>query len=776
MRRARHLLVCLWMGLAVPLVHAQSWVPFSPAWGPFVQAADASALNRPLEASDAISVQGAQFKRVGRDLKFGSSDDTRVRFFGVNLTHDAAFPAPGQAREVARTLRSMGFNAVRLHHLDTLPSSDPAVFRSTLTEDPYPTLHAGAVARLKAFVDELKLQGIYVNLNLMVGYAFRPTVDGVPALDDHGTAPGYGSAVHVFHPTMVARQVEHARQLIGALGLKDNPVLAQVEIINESSLAGTWLHWDREAWTRQIRGAYAVELERQWQQWLKQRHGSQAAACKRWFGRACEANDPTLLTPDQAERFQLGASSGVLHKLSQKGQEWLAKRWSAQPNAAASPPDLKRIHPKLLDTLQFVTEVDRRFVETLRKVVQDATRATLPVTGTQVNFGAPLNFVSHAGMDYVDAHFYVDHPEFPGGQWSDTDWRIRNRSMSAGDLYTLLELATYRDPKRPFVVSEFNQPYPSEWGHEVLALTAAVATLQDWDGLYFFDYTLRHDGRVTPHNFNLQGDWPKLVTVGQAARLFRDGLTAPLTGVSGLPAPQEAIWFSAATDRRPDTWSRHVQHQLRIPLHAAARQRLGLEPAESSLTPPNSARPGPLAYNPADRLTTLVTPTQQFVMGQSAAKGAVAAGSLSIDSQQPDESLAVWLTSLDGLPVSDSKHMLLAVPAPVVGSQPGARPARPAQLVPYRQMTDWKTLEPQAGSSQPSGSRTAQGPLWLRRDVRQIQLIHKAPQLQVYPLNPNGSRREPLTADALSSREGRHLLRLNTTPAQTALWYELTAP
>jgi hypothetical protein len=93
-------------------------------------------------------------------------------------------------------------------------------FRSSLTTDPYPTLHSGAMERLKKFIAELRQQGIYINLNLMVGYAFRPTIDGVPALDDKGTAPAYGSPVHVFFPKMVDLQALHAQRLIAALGVE----------------------------------------------------------------------------------------------------------------------------------------------------------------------------------------------------------------------------------------------------------------------------------------------------------------------------------------------------------------------------------------------------------------------------------------------------------------------------------------------------------------------------------------------------------------------------
>jgi hypothetical protein len=88
--------------------HAQTFVPFQPTWGKFVQAADHSHLNKPLTSADTITVAGAHFVRVGPDMKVGTPDDERVRFFGVNLSHEAAFPPRPQSKGSGRHLAQPG--------------------------------------------------------------------------------------------------------------------------------------------------------------------------------------------------------------------------------------------------------------------------------------------------------------------------------------------------------------------------------------------------------------------------------------------------------------------------------------------------------------------------------------------------------------------------------------------------------------------------------------------------------------------------------------------
>ena len=150
-------------------------------------APDFSFLNHPLGPADKLTVNGGHFCRLGsaaagkarkrKAAGLPSNDCDRVRLFGANLAFGANFPTEADAPRIARRLSKLGINLVRLHHMDSSPDSNPINAGSILTTDPYPTLNPVSVARLRMFLDALKAEGIYADLNLHVGYTFRPSVD-----------------------------------------------------------------------------------------------------------------------------------------------------------------------------------------------------------------------------------------------------------------------------------------------------------------------------------------------------------------------------------------------------------------------------------------------------------------------------------------------------------------------------------------------------------------------------------------------------------------------
>ena len=85
--------------------------------------------------------------------------------------------------------------------------------------------------------------------------------------------------------------------------------------------------------------------------------------------------------------------------------------------------------------------------------------------------------------DYVDDHFYWDHPEhfhLPS--------KILNTS-SLTDLFTIFSgIFPGRVFGKPYTISEFNWVCPNRFRAESGPITGAYAALQDWDALYRFDY------------------------------------------------------------------------------------------------------------------------------------------------------------------------------------------------------------------------------------------------------------------------------------------------
>ncbi len=287
-------------------------------------APDHSWLNHPLTAEDRLFSRDGSFFLVGSDLTPNTADDQRARLFGVNLAFGANFPAGADAARIAKRLRKMGVNLVRLHHMDSQPDRDPNNAGSTLTTGPYPTLNPVAVTRLRGFLDVLKAEGIYANLNLHVGYEFRPAVDGVPAMPAGVAFPTQSKPLHMIWPRMIELQQDYTRQLLDALQLRNDPVLAVIEISNETSLLREWQSSNLD---RYLSGEYRELFARQWNAFLGGKYASTDALREAWG--ATELPGPELLKgvwtlelhdPGKATMQQQGAET-VVHV--ERGGNWI---------------------------------------------------------------------------------------------------------------------------------------------------------------------------------------------------------------------------------------------------------------------------------------------------------------------------------------------------------------------------------------------------------------------------------------------------------------------
>lgn len=733
-------------------------------------APDRSAMNQPLDAGSRLFVRDGHFYRAGPDHRPHTADDRRVRLYGINLSFASNFPA--DAVRLALRLRRLGFNAVRLHHMDSRPGIQDNPPRSLLTPGPYPSFSQPALSRLRNFIEALRQQGIYVNLNLHVGYRFRPDVDQLPPLDDKAEATPTGAPVHVYHPRMIALQEEYARRLIRGLGLRNNPALAMVEINNESSLLAAW---QRREWRAAVPRAYEAELRRQWQQWLVRRYGSTARACAVW--KTCATPDATitLLTPADTSgaarwRDRLG---GRLDALARK------MLGPSDPGA----PDTSGEGLRLRDFLMFLADTDRAYFNRLRQIVQAETDALVPVTGTQMHYGGILNFDSQAQMDYLDEHVYIDHPNFPGAAWDRNDWRIRNSAASDGELHALLALALRRDRRKPFVVSEYNQPFPNQQGSEIQPLMAAFAAAQDWDGLFFFDYMNGENWAATPSSFTLSGDWGKYAVTGQSAMLFRNALVAPLPAPMSIPLGPDTRRAIAAA-RTAGAFETHLSVRYGITPEQATQARLYIDlsgsgrlhrqnpPASAPLRSPN----GELEFDVRQRTMQIRTPQARGFFGFLMQRRV---GDADAAIELPGTGrgfIATLLTALDDRPLASSRRILLSASGAVTGSQPGSIPPRPKKLIHYKNDGQWWTLEPDADmTGKPSGPRDVQGPIWMERSEARISLRTRAKRITVYPLDGSGKRMAALDSNCVSLNKGMASIHIQADVSQASPWYEILA-
>jgi hypothetical protein len=276
---------------SAPFTFAMPWDDSSPS------ITDVSALNpAPLTEAQRITV---------RDGHFYDQTGRRVRLMGTNIGAGAAFPEQEIAVGLAKRLRKFGINCVRLHHMDS-PWSQPNLFAFEGGSYGKKTdaLDERSLARLDWLIYQLKLNGIYVDLNLHVGRQFTE-LDGLPDTDK---LPELGKVTGYFEPTMIERQKLFARQLLGHVnphtGLRyaDEPAVAVIEMTNEDTLLGA------AGGIRDLPEHYRAILRDGWNKYLLAKHGSTDVMLKAWNATAKPLGPNVLANP----QMQKGADGWIL--------------------------------------------------------------------------------------------------------------------------------------------------------------------------------------------------------------------------------------------------------------------------------------------------------------------------------------------------------------------------------------------------------------------------------------------------------------------------------
>ena len=705
---------------------AQQFFQFTIDQDHLAGAPDASSLNHPLAAGDRLKVCGEHFCRA--------SDGSQVRLFGVNLSFSNNFPPEETAPRIAKRLRRLGVSVVRLTHMDTKPGAN-----SLLSTGPYPTLNPVSVARLRTFLDALKAEGIYADLNLHVGYAFRPSVDNVPPLPKFTLQ---GKPMHIFYPRMVELQCEYARKVIEALKLRDDPVLGVVELSNESSLIWAWQVYGL---AQGLTGDYGRVLQDQWNAFLKRRYASAGGLREAW-GRDVDKGG---LKP--GESLEAANISLV--------------------------PDKEAPSRRLDDYLLFLADTDRAFLKKMLATVRETAGPSVPVTGTQVRYGGLENFDSNQDEDFQDNHYYVDHYSFRPGREDLRDWRMRNTSGIANGLTMLSEYGIQREAGRPYTITEVNQAWPNMQGTEIDVVTAAVGAFQDWSAVMHYGYSWSVS---LPREFNLNAEPSKQALFGQAAWLFRSG---------AIQAGRVPVAVPVSADLRLSALRQKVNGKIAEFLTAET----GFDPANifvhpvklvkdgagsvtgTKAVPPYQADTGELTYDPGAKLYLIHAPEAAGVFG-FLEKRPVRAGPLEVQLAPSARGFAtILLTSLDGRPVVESRHLLLSTPGWTTRTRSGSNPPSPQKLAPYPGAKGWWTIEPDPGSNKPSGDLNGgAAPLWMERVESTVHLTTHAKNLRVYPLSETGSRLAALAGADVRQVEDGYRIHLQGDGQPLSPWFELS--
>ncbi|WP_229518042.1 hypothetical protein [Paraburkholderia terrae] len=660
-----------------------------------------------LRSRDRVVIRDGHFYTVGDPVR--SDGGKRIRFFGVSLALSANFPSDNDGEALAQRLSAMGVNIVRLHAIDQPADHNAAGPVGVLVDAAHPQVDPRAIQALSRFIAQLGRHGIYVDLNLFANHTF-------PASRKDDRIPPQSKPLPIFDADMMAWQEAYAKTLLSALNLRDSPNLALVEINNESTLIDAW---QEGTLATSVTGRFRRDLSQQWTTF--------------------EANEGLPPRPLPLSRSGLSDNEA----------------------RAAS---------------RFFVELDQRYIKRMVSVVKSTLGDDVPISGTQIihsgrwNHGGFANFDINRAANFTDAHFYVDHYFFPNRQWNWTDWRISNSWLGDSPNETLLNTAFARAAQRPFVISEFNQAWPNEQGSSLLPTVTQFAVSQDWDGLILYDYAHDRDwSSTTPSDFSLRGDLTKLIQFAQCAAYFRSLLPgtslAPLTVTLSADERIKAAANGIAGNLATYLWKHFdIQPSIAMRRQVSIADGTVAGPQIAAVDHPSSY----LAYDRALRQFTFGSAYAAGVSGYLAAGRLTRSSVLGVTLAQGNRGFAtVFLTSLDGKPLTTSSRLLLTIP----GATMGTGMTGPQRLQPVGLQGSWQTIVPDYGSAPSASLYQVRGPTQMERITATVNVETTAKRATVTALDVRGA---PIHAIDVSAADGHLTFDVNAADQPLSATYVIS--
>ena len=530
--------------------------------------------------------------------------DKPKRFYGVNLCFEASYNSKDEVDRLLDRLVRLGYNAVRIHHYEALLTGwKPGFDWDPAKVDQLDYLMAGCAKR-----------GIWITTDLFVS---RPVSFRQIGLPGDGNVPM--EAYKILVPVREAAYQDwctFARKFLDRVNpytgkrIADDPALAWISLINEGPVADRW------------DGARAIpEWTAAWNRWLAARY---------------------------ATRDQLAAAIGDL-----------AANEDPKQGTVAMPQYLNTATPRGCVAEVFAAATETATYERMRDFLRNDLKC--PALLTNMNNSGPGVMPleeTRSGYDYVDEHFYVDHPQF-----LEKDWRLPSYCSNANPIAAgapgTSAIATVRLFNKPFTVTEFNYAGPSRFRGVGGVLTGAMAGLQGWDGLWRFDYAGDDKNIFTPgpmHYFDCVRDPLNQASDRLAVLLFLRGDVAMAPGKAetfltrkaledpsagpGLSPLQAAVWRTRVGGLVVDD-----------PAH------VGNMPAPTQPGDAIRSETSEISIDPAASVLTIDTP--KSAGGYADAGKAIDSPKAGVHIDGLTIGATVFVSSLDDAPIKTSKRLLV---------------------------------------------------------------------------------------------------------------------
>ncbi len=411
----------------------ENWIPLQPSLE--IEPGSALDFSRLGLNDPPAGKQGRVIARADGQFAFADSPNEPRRFYGVNFCFGALYLNHEEADRVAERLARLGYNALRIHHYENeLVSGQP---KTTM-------LNPQKAEQFDYFMAALIRRGIYLTTDLFVSRSIPYREIGIER-DDNIPMDTFKILVPVH-----AGAFENWKQFTGALLTHTNaythrtyaeePALAWIAMLNEGNFGNFF---------RDMRGI--PEWKRAWNEWLGKRYGTRQALAAAWGDNLKEDENPAAQTVALPERLQA---------------EGLRSR----------------------DCIAFLAATEREMVLKMRAFLREelGCRALISNSSSWTRFTTDQG--ARTVYDYVDDHFYVDHPQFLEQPWH-LPSRCPNTSPIKEGAPGGRGITFTRLFDKPFTVTEYNYSGPGRFRGVGGILTGAMGALQGWGGIWRFAYS-----------------------------------------------------------------------------------------------------------------------------------------------------------------------------------------------------------------------------------------------------------------------------------------------
>ncbi|MDX9979445.1 MAG: beta-galactosidase [Lentisphaeria bacterium] len=437
---------------------------------------------------------------------FANSPDQARKFYGVNFCFSAQYLENEQAEQVAERLMRLGYNTVRFHHYEgTL--IDRSQGRST-------DLNPERLAQLDYLFAALKRRGLYITTDCYVSRPVLaaeiwPGTEGNVAMDEFKMLVPVNERAFANWAAFTRNLLTHRNPHTG-LRYADDPALAWLSMINEANFGN---------FIGRLSDRARPDWERAWGLWLKGRYANAAAVAEAW------------------------------------GTEF-AGDWAA-PSAKLSR-SYNDDNRQSRDFAVFLAETERDMFVRMRSFLRDEIGTQALLTNMNGWSNTLHSQLARAEYDYVDDHFYVDHPNF-----IEQSWRLPSRCANTSPVLVGApggrQTAFNRIYGKPFTISEYNYSGPGRFRGVGGILTGCMAAVQDWSVVWRFAYSHSKDNMFRPGTagyFDLATDPLNQAAERASICLFLRGDMAPAPRGAAITLDPAAL--RAGTSRQGGTspgWS-----------------------------------------------------------------------------------------------------------------------------------------------------------------------------------------------------------------------------